>query len=377
MSLLQKNIVITSIGHFLVHSMTMILPAILVILEKEFSVSFIELGQLATIQILFLGLGGFPAGILADRFGSRMVLMVYFAGLVIASLWLYFSTTYLMAAIGLGFLGLVTGLYHPAGLKMVSHSPNISKYMSYHGVSGSLGLAAGPMYGAWMATWQGWRTAYLLLGGLALLGFIFLLIYHHEPGPRTEKLNLKFTFSKPQILIIVIAALWSLAHHGLFNFLPYYFIDAVQTPWSAVVVSGFLTGFVLILGIIGQLMGGRLGDYFQRKNVYIWVLGLNIPFLIFMAFLNGWTLVGIVGILGAVNFMFQPVHNSLLADVTDSDQRGMIYGFSAGISFGVGSLAGIIGGYLGDVFSINHIFPSMAVFLIPAVFLAIILKKIL
>ena len=377
MSQFQKNLIITSIGHFLVHSMTMILPAILVILEKEFSVSLVQLGLLATIQILFLGLGGFPAGILADRFGSRIVLMVYFAGLMISALWLYFSTSFFMAAIGLGFLGLVTGLYHPAGLKMVSHSPNISRYMGYHGVSGSLGLATGPIYGAWMANWQGWRTAYLLLGGLALFGFIFLLLYKHDTGPRSDKLKLKFTISKPQIIIIAVAALWSLAHHGLFNFLPKYFNDAVQTPWSAVVISGTLTGFVLILGIIGQLMGGRLGNHFQRKNVYIWVVGLNIPFLIMIAFLNGWILVAVAGILGAVNFMFQPIHNSLLADVTVSENRGIVYGFSAGISFSIGSLAGIIGGYIGDILSINHIFPSMAVFLIPAVFLAIVLKKIL
>ena len=364
-------------GHFLVHAMTMILPAILVILEKEFSVSLVQLGQLVTIQILFLGLGGFPAGILADRFGSRIVLMVYFSGLVISSLWLYFSTSFYMAAIGLGFLGLVTGLYHPAGLKMVSHSPNVSRYMGYHGVSGSLGLATGPIYGSWMANWQGWRIAYLLLGGLALLGFFFLLLYHREPGSRQDKFKLKFTFSKPQIIIIAVAALWSLAHHGLFNFLPYYFKESVQTPWTAVVISGSLTGFVLILGIIGQLVGGKLGDHFQRKNVYIWVVGLNIPFLIFIAFLNGWILVGIAGILGAVNFMFQPIHNSLLADVTASNDRGIVYGFSAGISFGIGSLAGVIGGYIGDMLSINHIFPSMALFLLPAVFLAIVLKKIL
>ena len=102
----------------------------------------------------------------------------------------------------------------------------------------------------------------------------------------------------------------------------------------------------------------------------------NIPFLIIIAFLNGWTLVGIAGILGAVNFMFQPIHNSLLADETDSNQRGIVYGFSAGISFGVGSLAGIIGGYIGDIFSINYIFSSMTVFLVPALILAILLKKI-
>ena len=59
--------------------------------EKEYSISLVQLGQLATVQILFLGLGGFPAGILADRFGSRAVLMVYFAGLVIASVWMYFA----------------------------------------------------------------------------------------------------------------------------------------------------------------------------------------------------------------------------------------------------------------------------------------------
>ena len=155
MSQFQKNIIITSIGHFLVHAMTMILPAVLVLLETEFSVSIISLGKLLTIQILFLGLGGFPAGILADRFGSRAVLITYFIGLIISSVWLYLATTFTMTAIGLGFLGLVTGFYHPAGLKMVSHSPNVSRNMSYHGVAGSLGLAAGPIYGGWMASWLG------------------------------------------------------------------------------------------------------------------------------------------------------------------------------------------------------------------------------
>ena len=96
-----------------------------------------------------------------------------------------------------------------------------------------------------------------------------------------------------------------------------------------------------------------------------------------MAYFNGWILVCITGILSAVNFMFQPINNSLLADVTKSDQRGIIYGFSAGISFGVGSMAGVIGGYFGNIFSINYIFPIMSLFLIPAVILAIVLKKTL
>jgi len=377
MSQFQKKIVITSIGHFLVHAMTMILPAVLVLLEAEFSVSLISLGKLVTIQILFLGLGGLPAGIIADRFGSRAVLITYFIGLIISSVWLYFATTFTMAAIGLGFLGLVTGLYHPAGLKMVSHSPNVSRNMSYHGVAGSLGLAAGPIYGGWMASWLGWRTAYLFPGGLALLGLIIILVYHHESAPKLNKFKLNFTVTKVHFTIFTVSSLWGLAHHGLFNFLPYYFTEAVQTGFTSVVGSGFLTGFVLLLGIIGQLLGGSLGERFKRKNLYIWVVALNIPFLVMMAYYQGWHLVAITGVLAAVNFMFQPVNNSLLADVTTSDQRGVIYGFSAGISFGVGSLAGVIGGYLGESLSINYIFPSMGLLLLPAVLFAILLKKLI
>ena len=67
-----NEFLITSIGHFLVHSMTMILPAILIVLQKEFSISLFELGKLVTIQIMFLGLGGFPSGILVASSDSSI-----------------------------------------------------------------------------------------------------------------------------------------------------------------------------------------------------------------------------------------------------------------------------------------------------------------
>ena len=372
---LHKKIIITSIGHFLVHSMTMILPVILVILGKEFSISLFRLGQLVTIQILFLGFGGFPSGILADKYGEKKILLIYFIGLIVISLWLFFSKTFFMVAFGLALLGLITGLYHPAGLKMISNTQNVSRSMSYHGVSGSLGLAFGPIYGSWMTNLYGWRFSYLLLGVIAVFGLVMLMAYDDGIVDKSIKRKIQFKFSSSQIMIIFIASLWGLAHHGLFNFLPLYFNDSVKTNWVPIIGSGLLTGFVLILGIIGQLLGGVLGEYFQRKNVYIWVVGLNIPFLIMMGFYNGWMLVAIAGTLGAINFMFQPINNSLLADVTNKDQRGTVYGFSAGISFSIGSFAGIIGGYMGDIFSINYIFPMMSLFLIPAVILALILQK--
>ena len=97
---------------------------------------------------------------------------------------------------------------------------------------------------------------YLSLGGLALLGFIVLLIFKMESKPKQGKFNFRISFTHSQVFIISVASLWGFAHHGLFNFLPYYFKGAVETGFGTIIGSGFLTGFVLMLGIIGQLCGG-------------------------------------------------------------------------------------------------------------------------
>ena len=94
-----------------------------------------------------------------------------------------------------------------------------------------------------------------------------------------------------------------------------------------------------------------------------------------MAFSWGTPLIIFACMMGAVNFMFQPISNSLIADVTFIDGRGLIYGISLALSFGVGSLSGVICGYIGDYLKTNMIFTSMAVILIPATIFAWLLKK--
>ena len=136
-----------------------------------------------------------------------------------------------------------------------------------------------------------------------------------------------------------------------------------------------ITGFVLLLGIIGQLVGGKLGGHYPRESLLVWVVGLNIPFLILMTFSWGTPLIVFACMLGAVNFMFQPISNSLISDISAVKGRGLIYGISFALSFGVGSLSGIICGYIGNYLQINMIFTSMAIILIPATIFAWLLKK--
>ena len=373
--MINKNIIITSGGHFLVHFSTMILPAIIILLRTEFNVSMFQLGTLIMTQIFFMGLGGFPAGILVDRYGIKMILLIYFLGISLSTLLLYFTKSYVMMYLGMSSLGLFAGLYHPAGLKLISVSKNISKKMALHGIFGSLGLAFGPLYGSLVASIYSWRFTYLTLGMLSLLGFIFTLLYIDENKEAKKWPIISINISNSHIIIFLIASLWGFAHHGLFNFLPYYFAQRVDLGYNIVIGSGSLTAFILFLGILGQYVGGRLGENYNRRDLQFWVVALNIPFLIMMGFLYSIPLVLAVSILAAINFMFQPINNSLITDITNEESRGFIYGISFGLSFGVGSLSGYMGGLISEYYHMNYIFPTLSILLIPASILAYILRN--
>jgi len=372
----EKHIILlTGLGHFLVHCVTMILPVILILLESEFNISLVKLVTLVTTQFLFMGLGGLPAGILVDRFSSKRILIFYFIGLSLSCLWLYNSTSYYSFAIGMASLGLVAGLYHPAGLKIISHAKDVSRYMSYHGVFGSMGLATGPLFAAWVSNSYTWRLAYLVLAFISFLGLVMTMFYSEEKNENPEWPSLKVNLSRSHLILFTVSAIWGIAHHGVFNFLPYYFSERVELGFNPVSEGGILTGFVLGLGILGQLFGGRIGSRYPRKSLLVWVVGLNIPFLLLMSYSWGTPLILFACMMGAINFMFQPISNSLIADVSPVQGRGLIYGISFALSFGVGSFSGIICGYIGDYLQTNMIFISMAIILIPATIFAWLLKK--
>ncbi len=367
----------TSIGHALVHSITLIFPAIMIVLKGDFEVSLVSLGKLGTIQFLCFGLTAFPAGYLVDRIGPRNVLTIYFFGISLSVVLISISHTFSGLAIGLGLLGLFSGLYHPAGLSLISNTHRVSRNMGIHGISGSLGLTLGPLIGGGIAGFMDWRAAYILLGVLALLGGTYSVLRLGKDViiKNPHALSFKNTIRPVHNTVFVIAALWGFAHHGIFNFMPIYFSESIHGILNAVTRGGVLTAMVLMLGIFGQMIGGKLGEYFQRKNLLVWVVGLNIPFMLIMGFSQGWVMLIAAGLLGAVNFSYQPVLNSLIADITPRDNRGMVYGISSGLGFGIGSFAATAGGYIGEYFQIRYIFPSLTIVLLPAVLLALWISR--
>ncbi|HEY0713435.1 MAG TPA: MFS transporter, partial [Polyangia bacterium] len=70
----------SGIIHGLVHASVLMLPPLLGDLQRTYRVSLLEVLAVANAMYLVYGLTAIPAGFLADRFGSRRMLIAAAAG---------------------------------------------------------------------------------------------------------------------------------------------------------------------------------------------------------------------------------------------------------------------------------------------------------
>ncbi|MFQ6613883.1 MAG: MFS transporter [Fidelibacterota bacterium] len=368
---------ITGGSHFSVHAFMIILPSIMLVLRNEFGTGLDTLGLVAMLGSFMFGLGAIPTGWLETRLGSRNLLLIYYGGSILASIWIIFSTTMYGFAAGLMILGLSASIYHPAGLTLISKSVrNLSGGMAFHGIAGSLGLAAGPLIASFVTDIFGWRGAYLVMAGFnAGLAILTLIVVdrnvrnhhiHRESSPKN-------TNRRALILYYSVAVLMGFSYAGFTTFLPTHFAQQT-TGWlsgiSDTLRGGTLMTLVLTAGILGQISGGYLGNRYPRRKLVFWIVALNIPLLLALGFTTGLILLSAGLILGVVHFNFQPVGNSLIADLTHDTHRGLGYGVSFFLNFGVGALAAGISGVIAESFGVSWVFPAMAVILIPGLLLA-------
>lgn len=369
---------ITGFSHLLVHAVMLVLPAILLVLQKQFDVGLATLGVIATASQFMFGLGALPAGILEKKLGGRTLLLIYQVGVVASIIVIILSQTLWTLTAGLMSLGLFSSIYHPAGLTIISRRVKaISKGMAFHGIMGSIGLALGPIIGATLTALSGWKLPYLVLGIimliLALSTMIFIPSRKHEPEV-ADHIQPEATNRRALLLYYGMIVMVGLAFAGFTTFMPAHFAVETRNVFASLsdtIRGGLFTTIVLLSGIIGQMLGGFLGDKYSKPKILLFVILANIPLLALMGYTTGIPLVIFGILLGVTHFIWQPIGNALIAQITHSKHRGISYGISFFLSFGVGAFAASIGGLIAENYGINLVFPMMALFFIPGLIIVI------
>ncbi len=376
----EKNILlITCPCHFLCHFFILVFPAAAMPMVITFGMPIEDVVKISFVMYLAFGLGALPAGYLADRWQARGMLVIGLflmgTGLLLAGL---FPDPTRMVVF-LGIVGIGASIYHPAGLALVSRTIRQRGYaLGINGVWGNLGIASAPLLTGiltWLFTWQ---TAFIILGATGILtGFLIALIPVNETITRQQDKVDAGSMEMMRYFLIICAALVfaGIAYRGNMLLLPAYLelntsffhdligsLSFIKLQGTATLAATVLASLVLLAGMAGQMMGGKLADRMDLRLAYLLIHGASLPFIFLMAFTNNYLLA--ICAAGYVFFSLgmQPIENSLIAALTPPKWRSTSYAIKFILNFGIGSSVVYVIGAVKSAYSLETVYVFLSGF---------------
>ena len=377
---------LATVGHASVHTFELAIPLFIPLWLAEFetldllvaSVPFdaAAAGVLVTIGYGLFGLGALPGGVLADRVGSKRLIVACLFGMSGAFVVLALAPSALAVGLALALWGAAASVYHPAGLSMLSRGASErGKAFAYHGMAGNLGIALGPFVVAVALVVAEWQTVALALA-LPVIGVAALAtridvderaaVDAEEPTAsdggedRTSSVDslTDFTLGSKELflggfaLIFPVVVASGLYYRGILTFLPevlstYDAFAAIALGDLSLETYRYAYAGLLAVGILGQYAGGRVSDRLRPEKALapaFLALAVLAAFVLPAANAGLVPFLALGAVLGTMLFFVQPLYQAAVADHTPAGTRGLSYGYTYLGVFGVGALGGALAG---------------------------------
>jgi MFS family permease len=236
-------------------------------IRREFGLSYVQLGYLATAFTIVLSLPSFPLGMLADRISRRAVIS---AGVLFWSGATFFSGlagSFRALLIARGLVGIGEAAYTPAGAAVISASfPREvrARVQGAFDVGMFIGGATGIALGGVMAAAFGWRFAFFVVGipGV-VLGLTALRLPKSVVSVAKESMPVRELLRVPAFLALLVSG-WFCSFAGY-----------AYVAWGPELVqdhkgfsagqAGLALGLTIVLGgTLGIATGAYLSDLLAK-----------------------------------------------------------------------------------------------------------------
>jgi MFS transporter, FSR family, fosmidomycin resistance protein len=381
----EKRILgLTAASHNMAHLFEGVLPPLIPILLLEFGTDYFHLGIVVTIFSYGFGLGALPAGYLSDRFGPKPLIIIYLLGSGLFFIGVFTVNTLIAYGVIMGIIGLFCSLYHPAANALIARTfQQKGKAFAINGIAGSLGVAIAPVLSASLGSAFGWKTPHIVYGimGMALGWYAFRIrgektsTADGDTADKTSGQAHRIPYFN-LILFYITAGMLGITYKGIMTFLPAYMAEQVKFQafgLTPVAIGGTFATFALMFGAIGQYVAGRLSDRYQPEKIYAGGLVIGAVFVFMMAKSTNILLVISAVIYAFFYFSTQPTQNYLIASYLPKNRQGMGFGIHFFLTFGVGSTAAAVSGYIADRFGLTAVFYIMGCFFTVAAALSLIM----
>ena len=346
-------------GHFLSHFYQLCLPPLFLVWQKEFDVSFAELGLAPVVMAIAAAVMQTPYGFLVDRFGARRFLIGNTLVMSLAISAMAFATAYWQIVVLAFVSGAANAVYHPADYSILAGSirkEKMGQAFAIHTFTGNAGYALAPPVVALLLTAFGWREALLVLGllGIPMAGTILWQSSILQEQARREKKTGGMTvgsllLDRTLLLFFLFFLLGSMAGSGIQAWLITILHDVKGIELA--LASSALTAYMIGTSG-GVLLGGWVVDRWKRF-IALTVAGLTftsalLTLLVGVLPVGGIAVIAIMFVAGAAMGSSRTPRDIMLKDAAPPGEIGKVFGFvSSSLPLG-GALTPVPFGFLID-----------------------------
>lgn len=363
-------LVAIALGWLLVLGARFLVPAVLPQVKASFKFDNASAGFAVTLVWMGYALMQFPAGVLVDRLGERMLLAgsLGLAGGSLVAMGTAPTPPVFLAACGM--LGLSSGLYGPARGTVLSKIFTEGSGLAF-GITlaaGSLGSAVLPYLTSLLLAMHGWRT--LMTGLLGPFIAATVLTWWQVPpfgrdsGQRDRSVRDTATdvvgaITDPTLVRVVMAmTLMLFIFQGLTAFLPTYLIEEKGLGQQTAVG---LFALLFLSGALSQVTAGRATDLFGVRRILLVVATLGALTLLALPLVEGVLPLAILVLLLGSRLAASPVTNNFVVGTLPDQVTGVSWGLLRTLFFILGSTGSWFVGTLADAGYFDSAFVVLAV----------------
>lgn len=356
-----------SVSHLLNDMIQSLILAIYPLLQREFSLSFTQIGLITLTYQLTASLLQPLIGLYTDKRPQPWSLPIGMGFTLCGLLLMAFAHSFGMVLLAAALVGTGSSIFHPESSRVarMASGGRHGLAQSLFQVGGNVGASLGPLLAALViAPYGKGEVAWFSLAALLAIVVLLQISKWYQQQQRASK-------ARPSPVVARLpgrTVAFAMCILMVLVFSKYFYLTSLSSYYTFYLMHKFglsvqnaqyhLFAFLFAVAA-GTIIGGPVGDRIGRKRV-IWVSILGVaPFTLVLPYANlEWTgiLTVIIGLILASAFSAILVYAQELIP----GKVGMVSGLFFGLAFGMGGLGAAVLGYVADHTSIELVYKLCA-----------------
>lgn len=325
------------IAHFGHHIVSGMLRPLIPMIRTDFGLNYTQSGFIMSAFSMTNGVSQLPSGWLADRVGTRVMVLVGVSGVALVGLLIGFSSSYVALIALLVLAAILGGGYHPSASAAISRSVDPEyrgRAMGIHFIGGSSAFWIIPLMATPIAVTWGWQSAYMVLTvPIFILGIlIFIRMRRQKQGGVVKSETTRESVVKTSagggwrqlVPFMILSISCAVMTQSITAFLALYAVDNLGVSEAT---AALLTAISPASGFIAAPVGGYLSDRFGGIRVLVATSFVIIPLVYLLGVVPTIaSLAVVIAVIGVANNMRNPTSESYIAGNSSERRRATVLG---------------------------------------------------